>query len=167
MIIRAVLVEWFICTGPVIPNETWRPGSGNCVPNRQIRQYIGVRTWEVTYLRRGSTHYKITWVQHRQHHRARKNPRKRMLSLFLSADTKVISEKMASRWLVRYKSILASSHPSKYWSRTTLHDFANRQSHAPTVQLPVSVSVFFLWWFKNYSQKFKRNCDFLVSNFYS
>ena len=41
----------------------------------------------INVLRRGSTQFKITWVQQRQHHRAHDSARERMLSLALSAWT--------------------------------------------------------------------------------
>ena len=60
-------------------------------------------------------------------------------------DTKVVLEKMASCWLVAKSQCGLSGHPSKYWPRAALFDFGDRQSHAPTVKLPVSVFFYYYY----------------------
>ena len=67
-------------------------------------------------------------------------------NLIITADTKVVSEKTGFRALDATSQSSLSRHISKYWPRATLLDFGDRRSHAPTVQLLVSVkkySIFF------------------------
>ena len=54
----------------------------NRPPIRQIDRRVHSQEY---WLRRGSTRLKITWVQQRQHHRAHKSARERVLSLALRA----------------------------------------------------------------------------------
>ena len=70
---------------------------------------------------------------------------------YFNATNNVVSEKTASRLLVARSQYWLSGHPSKYWPRATLLDYGDRQSQASTVQLPVSV-FFFIIFFLDFLQ---------------